>query len=102
MRGGSMAGYSKQTGWREFLSLCHQVESVEGLDKLFHCYLTLEEQEAIATRCLIVRELLKGDKTQREIAKALQVSIAKITRGSNMLKSVETDVKKLLNGHQEQ
>ena len=47
---------------------------------------TQEEKESIATRCLIVVELLKQEKTQRAIAEYSHVSIAKITRGSNELK----------------
>ncbi len=37
-------------------------------------------------RYLIIKELLQKKKPQRQIAKDLNVSIAKITRGSNELK----------------
>jgi TrpR family trp operon transcriptional repressor len=40
-------------------------------------------------RCLIIRDLLMQEQTQREIAKNLNVSIAKITRGSNELKRIK-------------
>ena len=56
------------------------------LSQLFDLLLTPEEKESLALRCLIIEELLKQKKTQRDIAKDLQVSIAKITRGSNELK----------------
>ena len=44
-------------------------------------------------RYSIIHELIKQEKTQREIAKELNVSIAKISRGSNELKRID---KKLL------
>ncbi|HLF67623.1 MAG TPA: trp operon repressor [Gammaproteobacteria bacterium] len=87
---------SEEAGWREFLQLCLHVDDVTTLDKLLRLHLTQEEQEAIAMRCLIVRELLKEEKTQRVIAQALQVSIAKITRGSNSLKLVDPDLRAYL------
>lgn len=53
---------------------------------LLDLFLTAEEKRDVEMRLLIVKELLKGEKTQRQIAKDLSVSIAKITRGSNELK----------------
>lgn len=90
--------YTEETGWREFLQLCLRAKSEKALDKLFRLYLTQEEQQAVAMRDLIIRELLKGEKTQREMAKVLHVSIAKITRGSNSLKLIDKDLKQLLKG----
>ena len=75
-----------QSGWRNFLKLCIASENEKQLSSLFDLLLTHEERESIAMRCLIVEELLKQDKPQREIANHLHVSIAKITRGSNELK----------------
>lgn len=88
--------YSEETGWDEFLRLCQQAQSTQALDKLLRLHLTQEEQQAVATRYLIIRELLKGEKTQRDMAKDLHVSIAKITRGSNSLKLIDADLKSLL------
>lgn len=75
-----------QTGWSVFTQLCLASKNEKMLSSLFNLFLTQEEKESIATRCLIVMELLKHEKTQRTIAEDLQVSIAKITRGSNELK----------------
>ena len=61
--------------------------------------LTPEEYENIAKRMLILEALMKKELSQREIAKQYNVSIAKITRGSNELKSkseAEKDKLKLL------
>ena len=75
-----------QAGWRVFTQLCLESNNEKMLSSLFDLLLTQEEKESIATRCLIVVELLKQEKTQRVIAEDLHVSIAKITRGSNELK----------------
>lgn len=91
-----MSTNSKQTGWRDFLTLCLESGSVEMLDKIMNLYLTPEERDDIATRDLIIRELLKEEQTQRDMAENLQVSIAKITRGSNMLKQIDQSLKKFL------
>ncbi len=91
-----MERYSEQAGWREFLGLCLEANSIESLDKLLRLHLTSEEQQAVAMRYLIIRELTKGEKTQRDMAKTLHVSIAKITRGSNSLKLIDDELKALL------
>jgi TrpR family trp operon transcriptional repressor len=85
-----------EDGWRGFLRLCSEAEGPQALDELLWLFLTPEERTDIATRYLIVRELLKGKKTQREMAKDLGVSIAKITRGSNFLKMISKDLRRLL------
>ncbi len=82
-------------GWRGFLSLCREAKSEKELDELFWLLLTPEEREDIKTRYLIVRELVKGEKTQRQMAKDLGVSIAKITRGSNFIKQISKNLRRL-------
>ncbi|MFA6037178.1 MAG: trp operon repressor [Legionellales bacterium] len=91
-----MESYSEQTGWDGFLKLCLKAKSVTALDKLMRLQLTQEEQQAVAMRYLIIKELLKGEKTQREMARDLHVSIAKITRGSNSVKLIDEELKMLL------
>lgn len=91
-----MTQKSEEDGWRGFLSLCSEAGSLKELDALFWLFLTPKEREDIATRYSIVRELIRGQKTQREIAKDLGVSIAKITRGSNFLKVINKDLRSLL------
>ncbi len=85
-----------EDGWRGFLSLCLKAETPAGLDELFGLFLTPEEREDLSTRHLIVQELVRGKMTQREMAKNLGVSIAKITRGSNSLKMISKDLRRLL------
>lgn len=77
-----------EAGWRSFLNLCLVANDAKILSALFDLFLTSEEKESLALRYLIVEELLKQKKTQRSMAKDLQVSIAKITRGSNELKRI--------------
>ena len=87
---------SDSDGWRGFLELCLEAKGPKELDELFWLFLTPEEKEAIKGRYLIVKELLKGEKSQREMAKDLGVSIAKITRGSNFLKMLNKDLRRRL------
>ncbi|MBU6383893.1 MAG: trp operon repressor [Verrucomicrobia bacterium] len=86
---------TKGDGWRLFLELCRKAEGDQALNELFWLILTPEERQAIQTRALIIRELVRGEKPQRQIAKELGVSIAKITRGSNFLKEVKDDLRSL-------
>lgn len=72
-------------GWRKLLKV---LKHTHQLEPLLNVLLTNEEREGLAKRILIIEALLKGEKTQREIAKDLNVSIAKITRGSNALKDI--------------
>ena len=75
-------------GWRLFTKLCLASKNEKMLTTILDLLLTHEEKESLATRCLFIMELLKQEKTQREMAEDLHVSIAKITRGSNELKRV--------------
>lgn len=84
------------SAWQSFLALCLELNSTQELEDLFRLFLTFEERKDLAARYLIVRDLLKGDKTQREMAEDLQVSIAKITRGSNCLKTIDDSLRQFL------
>ena len=90
---------SVSQGWQEFLILCHQSQSTQRLDELLDLLLTLEEKEQIALRVELLKELLLGEKTQREISSELMISIAKITRGSNALKTASDELKGFMKGH---
>ncbi len=87
---------TKDHGWHDFLKLCHEGKSTKQLDELFDFLFTAEERHAIGLRVELIRELLKGQKTQRDIASELQISIAKITRGSNALKVIDDRLKDFL------
>lgn len=66
------------------------------VEELSHLLFTIDERESIAKRIRIIQELLKEEKTQREIAEEGNVSIAKITRGSNALKETSPELKAFL------
>ena len=76
--------------FKKFIDLCLEQKDEALTQELFDLFFTSEEKEDLATRYLIVEELLKEEKTQREMAKDLHVSISKITRGSNELKRISS------------
>lgn len=94
-----MNNQTDDDGWWRFLELCCQVTSPKAFDEFFSLFLTHDEKSDVAARYMIVKELLKGDMSQREMAERLQVSIAKITRGSNGLKIVSDNMKAFLEEH---
>ena len=85
-------------GWQCFLDLCLAIEDKKLLSEFFDLCLTHEEIESLETRCLIIRALMEQKAPQREISKDLNVSIAKITRGSNELKRISPHLRKYLEG----
>ena len=88
--------YAVQNGWKQFLSLCQKVQNEEELSALFDFFLTIDEKENIIDRVLITNALLAENLTQRQISEKHHVSIAKITRGSNALKTIDTPLKQFL------
>lgn len=94
-----MAKSNVKDGWSQFLQMCTEFDSPSEFKEFFDLFLTLEEKQDLARRFLLVRELLQGDKTQREIAKDLKLSISKITRGSNALKIVRGSLREFLKNH---
>lgn len=75
-----------EDGWQKFIQLVVAVKDPQVVEELAKLLFTSEERDAISKRVLIIEELIKGEMTQREMAENLQISIAKITRGSNALK----------------
>ena len=87
---------NRPLGWESFLDLCAKINSEEELDHFFDLFLTIEEKHLLASRTLIIKELLEDTLPQREIAKKHKVSIAQITRGSNALKRANSSIKSFL------
>ena len=75
-----------QQGLNGFIDLILLAKDKKTCLLLLDLFLTAEERMDLEMRFLIVKELIKEEKTQRQMAKDLNVSIAKITRGSNELK----------------
>lgn len=86
----------EESGWQQFLTLCRETQSETELNDLLSLLLTIDERIQIATRVLLIKELLVGKKAQRQIASELELSIAKITRGSNALKTIPSQLKNFL------
>ncbi|PHQ82465.1 MAG: trp operon repressor [Coxiella sp. (in: Bacteria)] len=91
-----MSVKARTAGWKEFLRLCQLPDTTGGLDEILQALLTHEEISQLALRVELLRALLKGEKPQRQIASDLGVSIATITRGSNMLKTIKPKLHKFL------
>lgn len=91
-----MQSKDSEEGWWQFLTAFASINDAETLNAFMHLFLTMEERTSVADRYRIIRELVKGEKTQRQIAADLNVSIAKITRGSNSLKIIDESLKTLL------
>lgn len=87
---------SNKKGWQGLLTLCTQLHSTEELNELFNLLFTHEEKETLASRYLIIKDLLEGQLPQREISEKNKVSIAQITRGSNALKIITPKLKEKL------
>lgn len=83
-------------GLKTFIQLLDVAKANGQLLELFDLLLTQGERKDIALRCLLVRELIVKQKTQRDIAETYQASISKITRGSNSLKQISSKLKSLL------
>jgi TrpR family transcriptional regulator, trp operon repressor len=83
-------------GWDNFLQLCLSTKDEKTLSTLLDAFMTMEEKENLAMRYLLIQELIKSEKPQRQIAKDLNISIAKITRGSNVLKKISPKVRQIL------
>lgn len=71
---------------KDLAQLFQKAEKQELLSELLQFLFTPSELEDLEKRLELTTALVKKVETQREIAKNHNVSIAKITRGSNELK----------------
>lgn len=76
------------------ISQAPQAIKLELLELLF----TPDEISQIEDRYAIVLGLLRNQETQRELAARLEISIAKITRGSHALKRISPELKAYFEG----
>ncbi len=87
---------SSEDGWQAFIELCSKFPKTEELEELFDLFFTLEEKEVLSKRYSLIKALLDEKLTQREIADKMEVSISKITRGSNALKIISKKLREAL------
>ena len=84
------------TRYSDFAKLCARAETQDLLEEWFAFLFTPAELEALFKRLTLTGALLEQKLTQRDIAKNLNISIAKITRGSNALKQISPELKMIL------
>ncbi|MFN8769957.1 MAG: trp operon repressor [Neisseriaceae bacterium] len=82
--------------WHAFIEQFNNFKDLHEVEAFFDTILTATEKVEFANRLCIIKELLLNKETQRDIAKNLKVSLANVTRGSNVLKTSKYDLKKLL------
>lgn len=78
--------------WQQFIDLLTQAVQENKTEALLTMLLTADERTSLGLRVQITQELLNNQRSQREIQQYLNTSAATITRGSNMLKTVEPDI----------
>ncbi|KAE9534263.1 trp operon repressor [Ursidibacter arcticus] len=79
--------------WQQFIDLLKQAVNEDKTEDLLSMLLTADERNALGLRVQIVSALLDNQASQREIQQQLNTSAATITRGSNMLKTVEPSIR---------
>lgn len=77
--------------WNAFLEILQTAFAQNKAQELLTLLLTADERDAIGLRLQIVAQLLNKNLSQREIQQNLNTSAATITRGSNMLKTMDSD-----------
>jgi Trp operon repressor len=82
--------------WKDFLQLLLSLDSENLIDEFCDYIFTLSEKDTLKWRCALTKELLLGGIPQREISQKLNISISKITSGSNALKIISPDLKEHL------
>lgn len=84
--------------WQQFLALLGEAVAENRLDDFCALFFTPDERESLGLRVQIVQALLNHQSSQREIQQMLNTSAATITRGSNMLKTLDSDFIQWING----
>ena len=84
---------SSDSGWKELMEILAQNKKSQDIETIFDFLLTKEEKEQLNKRILLTKELIKKDKSQREISKSLKISICTVTRCSNALKECSIKIK---------
>ena len=79
----------------EIIEIFSDTTDKREMRRLFEDVFTEAERTDIAKRWYIFKELYKGT-PQRKIAKEMEVSLCKITRGSKTLKSDDSVIRKVL------
>lgn len=82
--------------FKKIMALLNEAPNEAIRFELVELLFTPAELVQLQARYEIVEQLIKGQKTQRDLASDLKLSIAKITRGSNELKRRSSALKSYL------
>ncbi|MBK2095679.1 trp operon repressor [Francisella philomiragia] len=82
-------------GWQQLVNILSETSDSKDIDIICDFLLTKEEKEQLNKRVLLTKELLKKEKSQREISKEIGISICTVTRCSNALKDCSKRVKEI-------
>ena len=85
--------------WNAFLAMLRTAFEQGKAQEFLTLLLTPDERDAVGLRLQIVSQLLKQDLSQREIQQNLNTSAATITRGSNMIKTMDPDFMQWVKRH---
>ena len=77
--------------WNAFLTTLQSAFEQGKAQDFLTLLLTPDERDSVCLRLQIVAQLLDKNLSQREIQQNLNTSAATITRGSNMLKTMDPD-----------
>jgi TrpR family trp operon transcriptional repressor len=80
---------------RELIDLFARTEDYQEMELLFREIFTPNEIDTLTLRWQLLKDLYEG-KTQRKIAATHKISLCKITRGSKLLKTKGSYLKKVL------
>ena len=77
--------------WNAFLDMLKTAFDQGKAQDVLTLLLTADERDAVGLRLQIIAQLLDKNLPQREIQQNLNTSAATITRGSNMLKTMDPE-----------
>ena len=77
--------------WNAFLDMLKTAFEQGKAQDVLTLLLTADERDAVGLRLQIIAQLLDKNLPQREIQQNLNTSAATITRGSNMLKTMDPE-----------
>ena len=86
-----------KTVTRELIEVFARTDDCKEMEVLFREIFTSSEIDTLTLRWQLLKDLYEG-KTQRKIAAKHKISLCKITRGSKLLKTRGSYLKKVLDG----